>query len=118
MKKELGELQSKGDIDAVLAREQEASRLLAVYTEMRDINKAFACVLDTDLPDLPRLYAGPAVESALCGLAQQILQEGGQAVPQASAAAAEKPEINTGETQEPKIVENARKKSEESTQPG
>lgn len=52
------------------------------------------------------------------GLAQQILQEGGQAVPQASTAAAEKPEINTGETQEPKIVENARKKSEESTQPG
>ena len=52
------------------------------------------------------------------GLAQQILQEGGQAVPQASAAAAKKPEINTGETQEPKIVENARKKSEESTQPG
>lgn len=52
------------------------------------------------------------------GLAQQILKEGGQAVPQASAAAAEKPEINTGETQEPKIVENARKKSEESTQPG
>ena len=52
------------------------------------------------------------------GLAQQILQEGGQAVPQASAAAAEKPEIHTGETQEPKIVENARKKSEESTQPG
>ena len=52
------------------------------------------------------------------GLAQQILQEGGQAVPQARAAAAEKPEINTGETQEPKIVENARKKSEESTQPG
>lgn len=51
------------------------------------------------------------------GLAQQILQEGGQAVPQASAAAAEKPEINTGETQEPKIVENARKKSEESAQP-
>ena len=43
------------------------------------------------------------------GLAQQILQEGGQAVPQASAAAAEKPEINTGETQEPKIVENARR---------
>lgn len=38
----------------------------AVYTEMRDINKAFACVLDTDLPNLPRLYAGPAVESALC----------------------------------------------------
>ena len=52
------------------------------------------------------------------GLAQQILKEGGQAVPQASAEAAEKPEINTGETQEPKIVENARKKSEESTQPG
>lgn len=52
------------------------------------------------------------------GLAQQILQEGGQAVPQASAAAAEKPEISTGEAQEPKIVENARKKSEESTQPG
>lgn len=52
------------------------------------------------------------------GLAQQILQEGGQAVPQASTAAAEKPEINTGETQEPKIVENARKKSEESAQPG
>lgn len=52
------------------------------------------------------------------GLAQQILQEGGQAVQQASAAAAKKPEINTGETQEPKIVENARKKSEESTQPG
>ena len=51
------------------------------------------------------------------GLAQQILQEGGQAVPQASAAAAQKPEINTGEAQEPKIVENARKKSEESTQP-
>ena len=51
------------------------------------------------------------------GLAQQILQEGGQAVPQASDAAAEKPEINTGETQEPKIVENARKKSEESAQP-
>lgn len=49
------------------------ARVLAVYTEMRDINKAFACVLDTDLPDLPRLYAGPAVESALCGLAQQIL---------------------------------------------
>lgn len=43
------------------------------------------------------------------GLAQQILQEGGQAVPQASTAAAKKPEINTGETQEPKIVENARK---------
>lgn len=52
------------------------------------------------------------------GLAQQILQEGGQAVPKASAAAAKKPEINTGEAQEPKIVENARKKSEESTQPG
>lgn len=52
------------------------------------------------------------------GLAQQILQEGGQAASQASAAAAEKPEINTGETQEPKIVENARKKSEESAQPG
>lgn len=52
------------------------------------------------------------------GLAQQILQEGGQAVPQASAATAEKPEISTGEAQEPKIVENARKKSEESTQPG
>ncbi len=52
------------------------------------------------------------------GLAQQILQESGQAVPQASAAAAKKPEINTGETKEPKIVENARKKSEESTQPG
>lgn len=51
------------------------------------------------------------------GLAQQILQEGGQAVPQASAATAEEPEINTGETQEPKIVENARKKSEESAQP-
>lgn len=33
VKKELGELQSKGDIDTVLAREQEASRLLAVYTE-------------------------------------------------------------------------------------
>lgn len=49
------------------------ARVLAVYTEMRDINKAFACVLDTDLPNLPRLYAGPAVESALCGLAQQIL---------------------------------------------
>ncbi len=52
------------------------------------------------------------------GLAQQILQEGGQTVQQASAAAAKKPEINTGETKEPKIVENARKKSEESTQPG
>ena len=52
------------------------------------------------------------------GLAQQILQEGGQAVPQASAADTQKPEINTGEAQEPKIVENARKKSEESTQPG
>lgn len=52
------------------------------------------------------------------GLAQQILQESGQAVPQASAAEAKKPEINTGETKEPKIVENARKKSEESTQPG
>lgn len=52
------------------------------------------------------------------GLAQQILQEGGQAVPQASAANTQKPEINTGEAQEPKIVENARKKSEESTQPG
>lgn len=52
------------------------------------------------------------------GLAQQILQEGGQAVPQASAATAEKPEISTGEAQEPKIVEDARKKSEESTQPG
>lgn len=51
------------------------------------------------------------------GLAQQILQEGGQAVPQTSAAAAQKPEISTGEAQEPKIVENARKKSEESTQP-
>ncbi len=50
-------------------------------------------------------------------LAQQILQEGGQTVPQASAATAEKPEISTGEAQEPKIVENARKKSEESTQP-
>ena len=48
------------------------------------------------------------------GLAQQILQEGGQAVPQASTAAAQKPEISTGEAQEPKIVENARKKSEES----
>lgn len=52
------------------------------------------------------------------GLAQQILQEGGQVVPQASAADAQKPEISTGEAQEPKIVENARKKSEESTQPG
>ena len=52
------------------------------------------------------------------GLAQQILQEGGQAVPQASTADTQKPEISTGETQEPKIVENARKKSEESTQPG
>lgn len=52
------------------------------------------------------------------GLAQQILQEGGQTVPQASAADTQKPEISTGEAQEPKIVENARKKSEESTQPG
>lgn len=52
------------------------------------------------------------------GLAQQILQEGGQAVPQASAADTQKPKISTGEAQEPKIVENARKKSEESTQPG
>ena len=52
------------------------------------------------------------------GMAEQILQEGGQAVPHASAAAEKKPEINTGETKEPKIVENARKKSEESTQPG
>lgn len=52
------------------------------------------------------------------GLAQQILQEGGQTAPQASNAVAQKPEISTGETQEPKIVENARKKSEESTQPG
>ncbi len=52
------------------------------------------------------------------GLAQQILQEGGQAVPQASAADTQKPEISTGEAQEPKIVEDARKKSEESTQPG
>ena len=52
------------------------------------------------------------------GLAQQILQEGGQAVPQASDADTQKLEINTGEAQEPKIVENARKKSEESTQPG
>lgn len=52
------------------------------------------------------------------GLAQQILQEGGQAVPQASAADTQKPEISTGEAQEPKIVKNARKKSEESTQPG
>ena len=51
------------------------------------------------------------------GLAQQILQEGGQAIPQASAAAAEKPEINTGEEQEPKIVENARQKSQEAAQP-
>ena len=51
------------------------------------------------------------------GLAQQILQEGGQAVPQASAAAAQKPEISTGEAQEPKIVEDARQKSQESTQP-
>ncbi len=49
-------------------------------------------------------------------LAQQILQESGQAVP-APAAAAGAPEISTGERQEPKIVENARKKSEESTQP-
>ena len=52
------------------------------------------------------------------GLAQHILQEGGPAAPQAGAATAEKPEISTGEAQEPKIVENARKKSEESTQPG
>lgn len=52
------------------------------------------------------------------GLAQQILQEGGQAIPQASAADTQKPEISTGEAQEPKIVKNARKKSEESTQPG
>lgn len=51
-------------------------------------------------------------------LAQKILQEGGQAVPQASAADTQKPEISTGEAQEPKIVKNARKKSEESTQPG
>ena len=52
------------------------------------------------------------------GLAQQILQEGGQAVPAPNAPAGGKPEISTGETQEPKIVENARKKSEESAQPG
>ena len=51
------------------------------------------------------------------GLAQQILQEGGQVVPQASTAAAQKPEISTGEEQEPKIVEDARQKSQESTQP-
>lgn len=49
-------------------------------------------------------------------LAQQILQEGGQAAPAPSAAAGA-PEISTGEKQEPAIVENARKKSQESTQP-
>ena len=52
------------------------------------------------------------------GLAQQILQEGGQTVPTVSAEAAQKnAKIETGETQEPTIVENARKKSQESTQP-
>ena len=51
------------------------------------------------------------------GLAQQILQEGGQAAPQANTTA-QKPEISTGEPQEPKIVEDARQKSQESTQPG
>lgn len=50
------------------------------------------------------------------GLAQQILQEGGQAAPQANTTA-QKPEISTGEPQEPKIVEDARRKSQESTQP-
>lgn len=50
------------------------------------------------------------------GLAQQILQEGGQAAPQANTTA-QKPEISTGEPQEPKIVEDARQKSQESTQP-
>ena len=50
-------------------------------------------------------------------LAQQILQEGGQAMPAPSSSAGA-PEISTGEKQEPAIVENARKKSQESTQPG
>ena len=50
------------------------------------------------------------------GLAQQILQEGGQAAPQTNATA-QKPEISTGETQEPKIVEDARQKSQEAAQP-
>ena len=50
------------------------------------------------------------------GLAQQILQEGGQAAP-VQAGMAAKPEIETGEAKEPKIVENARQKSQESTQP-
>ena len=50
-------------------------------------------------------------------LARQILQEGGQAMPAPSSSAGA-PEISTGEKQEPAIVENARKKSQESTQPG
>lgn len=50
-------------------------------------------------------------------LAQQILPDGGQGVTQQPTAAAGKPEISTGEKQEPAIVENARKQSQESTQP-
>ena len=52
------------------------------------------------------------------GLAQQILQEGGQAAPMMSAETAQRnAKIKTGDTQEPTIVENARKKSQESAQP-
>lgn len=89
--------------DSIVQKIQENADLQQRLVQWQQMALALADRYDPDMGD---------------GLAQQILQEGGQAVPQTSAAAAQKPEISTGEAQEPKIVENARKKSEESTQPG
>lgn len=50
-------------------------------------------------------------------LAQQVLPDGGQSIAPPQQAAGEKPEIKTGAKEEPTIVENARKQSQEATQP-
>ena len=88
--------------DSIIQKIQENADLQQRLVEWQQLALALADRYDPAMGD---------------GLAQQILQEGGQAVPQASTVAAQKPEISTGEEQEPKIVEDARQKSQESTQP-
>ena len=47
---------------------------ITVYTEMRDINKAFASILDaTSVASLALLYTGSVVEKALSALTALIL---------------------------------------------
>lgn len=50
------------------------AKIFSVYTEMRDINKAFASILDaTSVASLALLYTGSVVEKALSALTALIL---------------------------------------------